>query len=89
MLSILLQNRDSLQFWDGMLKRFFLNISPDEIQRYYRGEATTVVVTADDRTSLQFPAKNLRPFVTVNGVSGYFEIEYDEFSKLVGISRLS
>ena len=76
-------------FWDDMRKRFFLDISPDEIQRYYRGEATTVVVTADDRTSLQFPAKNLRPFVTVNGVSGYFEIEYDEFSKLVGISRLS
>jgi hypothetical protein len=72
-----------------MRKRFFLNITPDEIQRYYRGEATTVVVTGEDRTRLQFPAQSLRQFVTENGVSGYFEIEYDEFSRLVGISRLS
>ena len=76
-------------FWGMMLKKFFLDISPEEMQRYYRGEASNAVTIADDQTRLQFPAKVIRQFVTADGVKGRFEIEYDRYSKLIGISKLS
>jgi hypothetical protein len=72
-----------------VLKKNFLDISPEEMQRYYRGEASNVVTIADDQTRLQFSAKIIRQFVTVDGVKGRFEIEYDRYSKLIGISKLS
>ena len=59
-------------FWGMMLKKFFLDISPEEMQRYYRGEASNVVTIADDQTRLQFPAKVIRQFVTADGVKGRF-----------------
>jgi hypothetical protein len=72
-----------------VLKKNFLDISPEEMQRYYRGEASNVVTIADDQTRLQFSAKIIRQVVTVDGVKGRFEIEYDRYSKLIGISKLS
>jgi len=44
------------------------------MQRYYRGEVSNVVTIADDQTRLQFSAKNIRQFVTADGVKGRFEI---------------
>ncbi len=67
--------------------RFSLRISADEYLRYYRGAVRHVVVTAEDGTRLRFPAANLRPFVTREGVRGRFVMRFDANNKLVSLNR--
>ena len=71
-----------------MIERFSLSISPQELQRYYRGEAQSVVVLSDKGLRLQFPASLLRQFVKPGGVTGRFEIEYNELGRLIEIRAL-
>ena len=68
--------------------RFSLNISSDDYLRYYRGSAHSVVVTSEDGRKVRFPASNLRPFVTHEGVRGRFELLLDEESRLLELRRL-
>jgi hypothetical protein len=68
--------------------RFALDIPKDEYLRYYRGEAQAVQVTAEDGRRIRFPAINLRPFVTKDGVRGRFEITLDWDNRLLDIRRL-
>ena len=67
---------------------FKLNISATEIQAYYRGQSQVVVAQSEDGKKLQFPAKELRKFVTHEGVHGRFEISYSQDSKLLGLRRI-
>lgn len=67
---------------------FKLNISATEIQAYYRGQSQVVVAQSEDGKKLQFPAKELRKFVTHEGVQGRFEISYSQDSKLLGLRRI-
>ncbi len=69
--------------------RFWLFISPDELLRYYRGQARTVTVTAEDGQRVQFPASALRPFVTKDGISGRFSLRFDHNNRLAGLVRLA
>ena len=69
--------------------RFSLNISAEQYQRYYQGSATSVVVTAEDGRSLKFPASALQQFITHEGISGHFEIRFDDQNKLESVIRLS
>ncbi|MCP3671028.1 MAG: DUF2835 domain-containing protein [Gammaproteobacteria bacterium] len=68
---------------------FYLDISQAEYLRYYRGSAHSVLVRADDGRKISFPAINLRPFVSADGVRGRFEITLDESNSLLDICRLS
>ena len=68
---------------------FGLRISADEVLRYYRGEARAVVVRADSGLRLQLPASALRPFVTADGVSGRFAMQYGADGKLISLRRLA
>jgi uncharacterized radical SAM superfamily Fe-S cluster-containing enzyme len=68
--------------------RFSLNISSDDYLRYYRGEASMVQVTADDGRRIRFPAANLRPFVSREGVQGRFEITLDKENRLQDLKKL-
>lgn len=65
-----------------------MDIGRDEALRYYRGQAVTVVVRAENGQTLSFPAHHIRPFVEVDGVHGLFSIRFDASHKLVGIRRL-
>ena len=65
--------------------RFRLAISAEEYLAYYEGSAQTVVVRSDDNRIVQFPASAIRQFVTRDGVSGSFEITFDENNKLIEI----
>ena len=71
-----------------MKNRFNLRISAEEMQRYYKGHAKTVVVRADSGQTLQFSADHLRTFVQRDGVAGWFEIEYDTAGKFVSLNCL-
>jgi len=69
--------------------RFYLDISQAEFLSYYRGSAQSVLVQAEDGRRIRLPAANLRPFVSVEGIRGRFEISLDENNSLLDICRLS
>lgn len=69
--------------------RFSLNISADEVMKYYQGRANALVTHTDRGVSLRLPVKNFRPFVDEHGLRGHFEIVLDEENKLVSLKKLN
>ncbi|MFQ5828683.1 MAG: DUF2835 domain-containing protein [Candidatus Methylomirabilia bacterium] len=68
--------------------RFSLRIPLEEYFAYYEGAAESVIATASDGRTVQFPARLLRQFLTWKGVFGEFVIEYDDHHKLVAIEKV-
>ena len=66
---------------------FRLNISAEKYKAYYQGQVQYVQVQGHDGRSIRFPASALRGFLNAEGISGDFEIQFDENNKLVGINR--
>lgn len=64
-----------------------LMISAEDFLALYRGTAREVVATAIDGRTVRFPASVLQPFVTNDGVTGRFHIEFDEKNKFKYITR--
>lgn len=65
-----------------------LSIDADEYLRVYQGVAQEVIAISEDGRRVRFPAAILRPFVTHDGISGRFAIEFDEAGKFVAIRRV-
>lgn len=68
--------------------RFRLAISAEEYLAYYQGAANQVVTSLANGQKLQFPADNLRSFVTREGVHGVFVLRVDANNKLQSIERV-
>ncbi len=68
---------------------FTLNFTPDEVLRYYRGQARHVVARLDDGRTIQFPAGALQQVVTETGIHGRFRLRFDENNKLLGLERVT
>ncbi len=68
--------------------RFSLNITAEEYLQFYRGTAASVLTVTDSGQQLQFPAAELRPYVSHTGIHGRFEIEFNERNKLQRLTRL-
>ncbi|MGB0721562.1 MAG: DUF2835 domain-containing protein [Gammaproteobacteria bacterium] len=68
---------------------FRLDISADNLLRYYRGQAGTVSVRSFDGTRLSFPAQRLRPHARHDGVHGRFELTADKDGRFVDLVRVS
>ncbi|MEE9422868.1 MAG: DUF2835 domain-containing protein [Gammaproteobacteria bacterium] len=66
---------------------FNLDISAQELQRYYLGSANVVNVIADDGRRIQFPVSALRPYVLHDGVKGHFVMRVDDCNKLIDICQ--
>jgi len=62
-------------------------ISSDEWLKIYRGTAKTVNAISRDGRSIQFPANILQPFVTHFGISGSFDIYFDNQGKFSSIQK--
>ncbi|MDB2705050.1 DUF2835 domain-containing protein [Pseudomonadota bacterium] len=69
--------------------RFRLNISRDEVLRYYHGTARNVIVHAENGQRVQFPAEHIRQFIDHLGVNGVFSIRFSDDNKLIGLQRVS
>jgi hypothetical protein len=54
----------------------------------YQGVVKDVVTRAVDGRTVRFPAHILRPFVTHDGVSGRFQIIFDDNHRFQTIKRL-
>ncbi|MCP5196256.1 MAG: DUF2835 domain-containing protein [Gammaproteobacteria bacterium] len=68
--------------------RFRLNLSAEQMHRYYEGVARQVMVRVSDGRRVQFPAQWLRRFVTRDGVSGLFQMRFSENWKLIDLQRI-
>ena len=68
---------------------FYLNISADEMLRYYQGVAAVVSARSIDGKKIQFPASRLRPFMTQSGIQGRFAISFDENHKFRAMRRIA
>ena len=64
-----------------------ISITSDEWLKIYRGEAKTVSAISRDGRSIQFPANILQPFTTHFGVSGSFDIYFDDQGKFSSIQK--
>lgn len=69
--------------------RFNISITPDQLLKYYRGQARNVVTTDSKGMSITFPVEVIRPFVTQSGVSGSFEMTVDENNKFIDIKKVA
>jgi hypothetical protein len=68
--------------------RFNLQLTPDEIARYYQGQALRVNVTTDRGQHLRFAACHLRPFITPRGIEGYFLLTTDENHRFKSLKKI-
>ena len=66
-----------------------LAISTQEYERFYRGQARSVICTSKDGRTIQFPAAVLRDFLTHDGIYGEFKISFSSDNKFKSIHRLS
>lgn len=67
---------------------FHLKLSPDELARYYQGQAQQVSVRSEQNQVLRFAARHLRPYLTHDGISGRFELLTDEHNKLKSLRKI-
>lgn len=67
---------------------FHLNMNYQECMAYYKGLASTLVVTTTKGLTVQFPAMHIRPFVTSTGISGKFCM-MTEKGKFIALKKLS
>ena len=69
-------------------KFFKLNISANNYLAYYRGQSQMVETQAEDGQRLQFPAIELRDFITHTGIQGRFEIIFTDEGKLIELRQV-
>ncbi len=67
---------------------FSLSIDREQWLHFYSGHASAVRIVTENGKSLQLPASALRPFILHDGVHGRFEINFDQYNKLLSIDRL-
>lgn len=72
----------------NQLIRFSLFLSYEQYMAYYQGVAQTVTVIADDGRAIVFPARNIRPYLTKEGIQGYFEMELTPQNRFIEIRKL-
>lgn len=69
--------------------RFSLSMPAETYRRYYQGRVNMVQVKSLDGQRLRFPAAILRPYLSHTGVSGLFELEFDENGRFISLQRLA
>lgn len=67
---------------------FTLNISNQEILRYYEGNAQNLIVNLNDGRRVQLPLINFRPYINDLGLNGKFIVKFNEENKLIDLVYL-
>lgn len=68
--------------------RFALNISADRYVNVYKGNARNISVVADDGRRIEFDALKVKPFLTRDGIQGWFELQVTDQHRFVSIRKL-
>ena len=66
-----------------------LTITADEYAKRYQLAGAVVLAQSRDGRSVRFPANILQPFVNHSGISGSFNIQFDDNGKFSGIEKLN
>ena len=66
-----------------------LHISAEDYLAHYKGAARSVIARDRSGKNVAFPSNILQPFVTHNGISGTFEIEFDTDNRFQRITRIN
>lgn len=66
-----------------------LNISPEKVTAYYRGEAPRVFARASNGQTVQFPTAVLHKFISKEGIRGRFRLVFDEQNKFIRVEPVS
>ncbi len=64
---------------------FSIKITSAEFLPYYEGKIKTIIVTTNQGVKVEFPAMNIRKYLTSSGIQGYFclETKQNKFLSLV------
>ena len=57
---------------------FQMHLSPSDLELYYKGVVKQLIVRSSDGRRIAFPFSKIQPFVTMAGISGQFELRYDD-----------
>jgi len=68
--------------------QFHLTIGYDKYLMVYQGHADSIVTTATDGQKVQFPAEIVKPYLTRNGIHGFFEITFNRQNKFQSIKKI-
>ena len=68
--------------------QFYLKLTKEEFLAYYQGYKMFVRVRTHQGFIIQFQAKHLRQWVTLDGVEGEFEIIFDKGKQFVSLKKL-
>ncbi|MDA9556093.1 DUF2835 domain-containing protein [Vibrio sp.] len=71
------------------LFEFSVSISYQQFLSYYKGVASSVVVTSNEGVRLQIPASRLSPFLSQTGIHGRFQMIVTAQNKFVRIDRIN
>lgn len=66
----------------------WIKIDANTFLNYYQGKIKTVVAMADNGKKVSMPANILKPFVTNQGISGHFQVVFDDCGKVTSISNI-
>jgi transcription initiation factor TFIID subunit TAF12 len=69
--------------------RFKLSLSSEQFLQVYQGIAKNVTARTDNGQVIQFQAQHIKPFLTHDGIYGYFEMMFSAEHKFMGIKRLN
>lgn len=68
---------------------FDISIPAQEFLRVYQGTANRVLIRSRTGRTISLPARHLQPFLTRNGISGSFIIEFNAQGQLLDLRRLA
>lgn len=68
---------------------FDISIPAQEYLRVYQGTAQRVLVRSRDGRTVSLPARHLQRFLTRDGISGSFKMEFNRQGELLDLRRLS
>ena len=68
--------------------RFCLNISSEQYLNVYKGRARHISVVAEDGRRVEFDALKVQPFLTRDGIRGWFELQVNDQHQFISIRKL-
>jgi len=68
--------------------RIHVDISRDDLLRWYRGEARHLIARAADGRRISLPVEVLRRFVSEDGLKGWFLLTLDAAHRFVSLRKL-
>ncbi len=65
-----------------------INLTPKQVEEYYRGTVRYVVAEAADGRTVQLPIKVLHKYISKTGIQGHFLVTTDENYKFKRIDSV-